>query len=47
MHSKLRLEADVSQFNPDLEEEYEDDQGNIVKKKTYLDLVKQGVISNE
>jgi len=41
------METEISQFNPELEEEYEDDQGNIVKKKTYSDLVRQGILDDE
>ena len=38
------MEAEVSQFKPDLEEEFEDNEGNILKKRTYNDLKKQGLI---
>ncbi len=41
------METEVSQFNPDIEEEYEDEEGNILKKKTYNDLKKQGLIKDE
>ena len=41
------METEVSQFNPDIEEEYEDDDGIILKKKTYLDLKKQGLINED
>lgn len=41
------METEVSQFNPDLEEEYEDDDGNILKKKTYNDLRRQGLITED
>ena len=47
MHRKLLMETEVSQFNPDLEEEYEDDEGNILKKKTYNDLRRQGLITED
>ncbi len=47
MHRKLLMETEVSQFNPDLEEEYEDDDGNILKKKTYNDLRRQGLITED
>ena len=38
------METEVSQFNPEIEEEYEDYDGNILKKKTYNDLKKQGLL---
>lgn len=44
LHKKLMMEAEVSQFKPDLEEEFEDNEGNILKKRTYNDLKKQGLI---
>jgi len=47
VHRKLLMETEVSQFNPDLEEEYEDDDGNILKKKTYNDLRRQGLITED
>lgn len=45
LHKKLLMEAEVSQFKPDLEEEYEDNDGNILKKRTFNDLKKQGLIN--
>jgi splicing factor 3A subunit 3 len=41
------METEVSQFNPEIEEEYEDDEGNILKKKTYNDMRRQGLIREE
>lgn len=47
VHKKLLMETEVSQFNPEIEEEYEDDEGNILKKKTYNDMRRQGLIREE
>lgn len=44
VHQKLLLEADASHFKPDVEEEYEDNDGNILNKKMYLDLKRQGLL---
>jgi len=44
LHQKLMLEAEVSQFKPDVEEEYEDSEGNVLNKKRYLDLKRQGLL---
>ena len=34
----------VNKWRPELEEEYEDEEGNIYNKKTYTDLLRQGLI---
>lgn len=47
VHKKLLMETEVSQFNPEYEEEYEDDDGHILKKKTYNDMKRQGLIREE
>ena len=44
VHQKLMLEAEISQFKPDVEEEYEDSEGNVLNKKTFLDLKRQGLL---
>ncbi|KAL4436431.1 hypothetical protein ABPG74_002997 [Tetrahymena malaccensis] len=44
LHHKLSMESEYSQFNIDQEEEYEDSDGNILNKKTYNDLKKQGLL---
>jgi splicing factor 3A subunit 3 len=31
-------------FRPEMEEEFEDEQGNVVTKRMYDDLVRQGII---
>ena len=44
LHEKLMRESQESQFRPDMEEEFEDEDGNLLNKKTYLDMRKQGLI---
>lgn len=46
LHEKLMRESQESQFRPDLEEEFEDNEGNILNKRTYTDMKKQGLIDN-
>lgn len=41
---KLRNERQKDKFQPSNEEEYEDSQGNVVNKKTYEDLKRQGLL---
>lgn len=41
---KLKVERKKQKFNDDSEEEYEDSLGNVVNKKTYLDLQRQGLL---
>lgn len=41
---KIRARQGVNKWRPDLEEEYEDQEGNIYNKKTYTDLQRQGLI---
>lgn len=41
---KLKNEKHKDQFQPLVEEEYEDSQGNVVNKKTYEDLKRQGLL---
>jgi splicing factor 3A subunit 3 len=31
-------------WRPDLEEEYEDREGNVIPKKTYEDMLRQGLL---
>jgi len=38
LHNKLLLEAEISEFKPDREEEYEDTEGNVLNRKSYNDL---------
>jgi splicing factor 3A subunit 3 len=44
LHKKLLLDSENNKFNADLEEEFEDSQGNILDKRTYIDLEKQGLL---
>ena len=41
---KIQAKQGVNKWRPDLEEEYEDKEGNIYNKKTYTDLQRQGLI---
>ncbi|XP_047322891.1 splicing factor SF3a60 homolog [Impatiens glandulifera] len=41
---KIQEKQGVDKWRPDLEEEYEDREGNIYNKKTYADLQRQGLI---
>ncbi|THG10044.1 hypothetical protein TEA_028115 [Camellia sinensis var. sinensis] len=41
---RIQERQGVNKWRPDLEEEYEDKEGNIYNKKTYTDLQRQGLI---
>ncbi|EHA8592329.1 putative Splicing factor SF3a60 [Cocos nucifera] len=41
---KIQERQGLIKWRPDLEEEYEDKEGNIYNKKTYTDLQRQGLI---
>jgi splicing factor 3A subunit 3 len=41
---KIQARQGVIKWRPELEEEYEDGEGNIYNKKTYTDLQRQGLI---
>ncbi|GMH08904.1 hypothetical protein Nepgr_010744 [Nepenthes gracilis] len=41
---KIQERQGVNKWRPELEEEYEDQEGNIYNKKTYTDLQRQGLI---
>jgi hypothetical protein len=41
---RIQARQGVNKWRPDLEEEYEDKEGNIYNKKTYTDLQRQGLI---
>eukprot|EP01018_Ginkgo_biloba_P003226 Gb_06863 [translate_table: standard] len=41
---KIQERQGLNKWRPDLEEEYEDQEGNIYNKKTYTDLQRQGLI---
>ncbi|KAI5134902.1 Splicing Factor 3A Subunit 3 [Manis pentadactyla] len=42
--AKLKLQKAPERWQPDTEEEYEDSSGNVVNKKTYEDLKRQGLL---
>ncbi|CAD7691121.1 unnamed protein product [Nyctereutes procyonoides] len=42
--AKLKLQKASERWQPDTEEEYEDSSGNMVNKKTYEDLKRQGLL---
>jgi splicing factor 3A subunit 3 len=44
LHRKLLVDSENNKFNPDKEEEFEDTDGNVLDKRTYLDLQKQGLL---
>lgn len=41
---KIQERQGVNKWRPDLEEEYEDREGNIYNRRTYTDLQRQGLI---
>lgn len=41
---RIQEKQGLHKWRPDLEEEYEDKEGNIYNKKTYTDLQRQGLI---
>ena len=44
LHHKLLEDSKKTKFNPDVEEEFEDSEGNVLDKRTYIDLQKQGLL---
>jgi splicing factor 3A subunit 3 len=38
------MDSEMSRFKPEREEEFEDSEGNILTKKEYLDLKRQGLL---
>ena len=46
LHHKLIEDKNKTEFNPDIEEQYEDENGNVYNKKMMLDLKKQGLDIN-
>ena len=44
LHTKLLLESENNQFKSEMDEEFEDSEGNILNKKMYLDLKRQGLL---
>ena len=41
---KIKQNKELERWKPDAEEEYEDSAGNVVNKKTYDDLKRQGLL---
>lgn len=41
---KIKSNAGEFQWRPDAEEEFEDSQGNVLNRKTYDDLARQGLL---
>ena len=46
LHHKLIEDKNKTEFNPDIEEQYEDEKGNVYNKKMMMDLKKQGLDNN-
>uniref|UniRef100_A0A8R1HZL2 Matrin-type domain-containing protein n=1 Tax=Caenorhabditis japonica TaxID=281687 RepID=A0A8R1HZL2_CAEJA len=42
--NKLKAEKEMAKWNPDIDEEYEDSSGNVVTRKMYEDLKRQGLL---
>ena len=42
--AKLKAEGGSTTFNPDFDEEFEDTQGNVMNRKIYTDLARQGLL---
>lgn len=38
------FEADLNRFNPDIDEEFEDSEGNVMNKKIYMDMARQNLL---
>ena len=46
LHQKILENEKKNEFRPEIEEEFEDNEGNVVNKKMFLDLQRQGLIEN-
>ena len=44
LHKKILHDNYSKTFKPDYEEEFEDAQGNVLPRKVYIDLKRQGII---
>jgi splicing factor 3A subunit 3 len=44
LHKAMQEKSGTSVWKPEVEEEYEDSQGNVYNKKEYTDLQRQGLI---
>ena len=47
LHHKLIEDKNKTEFNPETEEQYEDENGNVYNKKMFADLKKQGLVEEE
>ena len=47
LHHKLIEDKNNNEFNPDTEEQFEDEKGNVYSKKMMTDLEKQGLINKD
>jgi len=47
LHHKLIEDKNKTEFNPETEEQYEDENGNVYNKKMLSDLKKQGLIKDD
>jgi splicing factor 3A subunit 3 len=44
LHKKILSQTYVKTFKPDYEEEFEDQEGNVLSRKVYIDMKRQGLI---
>jgi len=44
LHKKILSQTYVNTFKPDYEEEFEDQEGNVLSRKVYIDMKRQGLI---
>lgn len=44
VYAKLKVEVEKAAWRPEAEEQFEDSMGNVLDKKTYLDLRRQGLL---
>jgi splicing factor 3A subunit 3 len=44
LYQKINEDQKKYAFKPEVEEEFEDSEGNVVNKKMYLDLKRQGLL---
>lgn len=44
LYNKIKEQLRVEQFTAELQEEFEDSQGNVLNRRTYEDLARQGLL---
>jgi splicing factor 3A subunit 3 len=44
VYEKLKDQIDAESWDPTQEEEFEDSEGNVLSRKTYEDLARQGLL---